>query len=90
MSQDPNNPLVSRNIWDWSEMFSDRDINLFYNPLYDKECSDRLAPLNVQPYISDLQLWSQCYFRFIPLLEIREGGKPKVRFYDVAYSRGVF
>lgn len=68
-----------RNIWDWNEMFSKKDISLFYNPLYNyPENFKPAAPLEVQPSISDLQLWSQCYFRFLPLLEIIGGGKPRV------------
>lgn len=63
-------------------MFPDKDISLFYNPFYVKP--DRLTPttpLDIQPHISDLQIWSQCYFRFLPMLEIIEGGKPQVRFF---------
>ncbi|XKL69261.1 hypothetical protein PGB90_007030 [Kerria lacca] len=75
--QDPNNPLILRSIWDWGEMFPDKDIDLFYNPLYvSSENCEYFIPLNVQPNISDLQLWSQCYFRFLPPLEIIGGGKP--------------
>lgn len=61
-------------------MFPDKDIDLFYNPLYvSSENCEYFIPLNVQPNISDLQLWSQCYFRFLPPLEIIGGGKPLVR-----------
>lgn len=78
-SKDPYNPLVLRNIWDWGEMFPDKDISLFYNPLYIKAFPlTPSEPLCIQPCISDLQLWSQCYFRFLPLLEITDGGKPQV------------
>lgn len=76
---DSQNPLVLRNIWDWGEMFPDKDISLFYNPLYVEPPSlTPSEPLCIQPYVSDLQLWSQCYFRFLPLLEITEGGKPQI------------
>lgn len=76
---DPNNPLILRNIWDWKVMFADKDISLFYNPLYDYPDGFKSTnPLDVQINVSDLHLWSQCYFRFLPLLEIIDGGKPRI------------
>jgi hypothetical protein len=68
-------------------MFADKDISLFYNPIYEQECPDTLLALDVQPHVSDLQLWSQCYFRFVPLLEIVDGGKPKVNYF---YNKNSF
>lgn len=63
-------------------MFADKDISLFYNPLYDYPDGFKSTnPLDVQINVSDLHLWSQCYFRFLPLLEIIDGGKPRVSLY---------
>ncbi|KAK7574342.1 hypothetical protein V9T40_011533 [Parthenolecanium corni] len=77
--KDPNNPLILRNVWDWGEMYPDKDIELFYNPFYNRpENFELSAPLDVQPNVSDMQLWSQCYFRFVPLLELIGGGKPMI------------
>ncbi len=60
-------------------MFPDKDIELFFNPLYVRPETFKLSfPLEVLPNISDLQLWAQCYFRFLPILEIVGGGKPVV------------
>lgn len=60
-------------------MFPDKDMELFLNPFYIRPESFELStPLGVQPNVSDLELWSQCYFRFLPLLELLGGGKPMV------------
>ncbi|XP_054262707.1 myotubularin-related protein 10-B-like isoform X1 [Macrosteles quadrilineatus] len=77
---DPNNPLTIRPVWDWGEQFSERDVSLFSNPLYTPPPPSpySLPPLQVQTGVSSLQIWSQCYFRFIPSMEIIGGGKPQV------------
>lgn len=81
---EPNNPLTLRSVWDWGEQFPDRDIILFYNPLYQVPPSnsshypEHHTPLNAASGIPVLQLWSQCYFRFIPMIEIIGGGKPQI------------
>uniref|UniRef100_A0A1B6FET7 Myotubularin phosphatase domain-containing protein n=1 Tax=Cuerna arida TaxID=1464854 RepID=A0A1B6FET7_9HEMI len=79
---EPNNPLTMRSVWDWGEQFSDRDVSLFYNPLYCPPATSTTPqlppPLPVETGISALQVWSQCYFRFIPSMEIVGGGKPQV------------
>ncbi|KAG8265529.1 Belongs to the protein-tyrosine phosphatase [Homalodisca vitripennis] len=79
---EPNNPLTMRSAWDWGEQFSDRDVSLFYNPLYCPPATSTTPqllppPLPVETGISALQVWSQCYFRFIPSMEIIGGGKPQ-------------
>lgn len=78
--QEPNNPLTMRLVWDWGEQFSDRDVSLFFNPLYSPPTPTPhpLPPLVVRTSISCLHIWSQCYFRFIPSMEIIGGGKPQV------------
>ncbi|GLH04981.1 Uncharacterized protein GBIM_10624 [Gryllus bimaculatus] len=76
---DPHNPLVLRSVWDWGEQFPEpRDVALFTNPLF--TCSERrmLRPRWVLP---DISLWTQCYLRWIPMLEIRGGGHPQVDLY---------
>lgn len=62
-------------MWDWSEQFSEKDISLFCNPLFDDTTKNRLLPKTTLPY---LEIWSQCYFRWLPDLEIRNGGRPQV------------
>lgn len=64
-----------RSAWDWSEQFSDKDVALFCNPLYDDSFKEKLVP---NTRVCFLDIWSQCYFRFIPDLEIRSGGRPIV------------
>lgn len=60
-------------------MFPDRDIMLFSNPIYSRSSSSiSYSPLKIQHGISDIQIWSQCYFRFLPLLEIVGGGEEQV------------
>ncbi|XP_024943809.1 myotubularin-related protein 10-B [Cephus cinctus] len=76
---DPNYPLVLRSVWDWREQFNDQDILLFYNPLYNPETScTTVKPLYAIPC---LELWTQCYFRWIPPLEIRNGGRNHIELY---------
>ncbi|XP_039291181.1 myotubularin-related protein 10-B [Nilaparvata lugens] len=76
---EPNNPLTLRPVWDWGEQFLDRDVMLFSNPLYvHPPTSATPVPLPASSRLPVLQLWSQCYFRFIPLLEIVGGGNPQI------------
>lgn len=73
-----------RSVWDWREQFSDQDILLFYNPLFipcnisKTENRTILKPLHA---ISSLELWTQCYFRWIPALEIHNGGQRHIELY---------
>lgn len=71
--QDPNTPLVLRSVWDWGEQLSDRDMLLFKNPLFKKEKKEENK---IKPWyeIWNLEVWTQCYFRWIPVLEIYNGG----------------
>lgn len=62
-------------MWDWSEQFPDKDIALFCNPLYDDSYVERLKP---NTNTCALNLWAQCYFRWLPDIEIRNGGKPQI------------
>lgn len=64
-----------RSIWGWEEQFIDRDLIQFHNPIYDSTYS---GLLNVACEISCLNIWTQCYYRFLPTLEISKGGKPLV------------
>ncbi|XP_018306060.1 myotubularin-related protein 10-B isoform X2 [Mycetomoellerius zeteki] len=86
-AMDPNTPLVLRSVWDWREQFNDQDILLFYNPLF-IPCSstDKIKTENetiIKPLyaVSSLELWTQCYFRWIPTLEIRNGGQRHIELY---------
>ncbi|XP_026681675.1 uncharacterized protein LOC103512379, partial [Diaphorina citri] len=76
---EPNNPLTIRSLWDWGEQFSDRDILLFDNPLYNPANESNLLSLDCVA-LPQLQLWAQCYFRYIPQLELVGGGSPQVEF----------
>jgi len=66
-----------RSVWDWEEQFLDCDLIQFHNPLYNtSKIKDEL--LKVSTEISCLSIWAQCYYRFLPTLEIVNGGKPLV------------
>ncbi|KAI5730573.1 hypothetical protein M8J76_015286 [Diaphorina citri] len=78
-AKEPNNPLTIRSLWDWGEQFSDRDILLFDNPLYNPANESNLLSLDCVA-LPQLQLWAQCYFRYIPQLELVGGGSPQVEF----------
>lgn len=73
--QDSTNPVILRSVWDWGEQFPDKEKELFLNPLFDEDFSQQLSP-SCNAY--SLELWSQCYFRWIPLLEVPFGGKPQI------------
>ncbi|XP_014219642.1 myotubularin-related protein 10 [Copidosoma floridanum] len=87
---DQNTRLVLRSVWDWREQFSDQDIQLFHNPLFNPAVSQTstttstssratfLKPLFGIPW---LELWSQCYFRWIPHLVINNGGRSQIEMY---------
>ncbi|CAG9857837.1 unnamed protein product [Phyllotreta striolata] len=64
-----------RSLWDWKEQFAEKDIVLFCNPLYNDGYLDVLP---VQSGLSCLDIWTQCYFRWLPDLEIPKGGKPQI------------
>lgn len=83
--QDPNTPLALRSVWDWREQFNDQDILLFYNPLFIPRNVDETenGTIIIKPLytVSSLELWTQCYFRWIPTLEIRNGGQRHIELY---------
>ncbi|KAK6631236.1 hypothetical protein RUM44_005762 [Polyplax serrata] len=71
-------------------LFSDNDVELFFNPLYafdelqDLSLGDGDGPRKLNtpifpeyglPYLG---LWTQCYFRWLPMLSIRCGGRPQI------------
>lgn len=74
-------------MWSWREQFDDQDILLFYNPLFTKQTNklrtttSRQATLRPLFGISDLEFWSQCYFRWIPPLAICNGGRNQIEVY---------
>lgn len=67
--------MVLRSAWDWKEQFLEKDISLFCNPLYDDKNKQRLKP---NTFVAFLDFWSQCYLRWMPDLEIKNGGKPQI------------
>lgn len=85
--QDPSTRLLLRSVWDWREQFNDQDIQLFHNPLFNSTTTSTvnsslrsvfLKPLFGTPW---LELWSQCYFRWIPHLVINNGGRNQIEMY---------
>ncbi|PSN49432.1 Myotubularin-related protein 10-B [Blattella germanica] len=77
-SNDPNNPLILRSIWDWGELFPEHDTAFFINPIYEA-CSHQYKKiLSAKGGLSSLDIWRQCYFRWLPLLEIPGGGKAQL------------
>ncbi|XP_050515463.1 myotubularin-related protein 10-B [Diabrotica virgifera virgifera] len=67
--------LILRSVWDWREQFADKDIILFCNPLYDDSFREPIKP---NTGLSSMEIWLQCYFRWLPDLEIRTGGRPQI------------
>lgn len=84
MLQDASNPFYLRTIWDWEEQFGAEDIALFHNSLYLLERSAvahlKASILPVSAGLSSLELWLQCYCRWVPMLELVGGGRPQVNF----------
>ncbi|XP_050421975.1 myotubularin-related protein 10-B isoform X2 [Adelges cooleyi] len=72
-TSDGSSPFMLRSIWAWEEQFLDRDLVQFHNPLYN---STDDGTLKVASEVSCLSVWTQCYYRFLPTLEISSGGKP--------------
>jgi myotubularin-related protein 10/11/12 len=87
--QDPNTRLVLRSVWDWREQFNDQDILLFHNPLFNPpvpsspSCPKGIKTAFLKPLyrIPCLEIWSQCYFRWIPHLVINNGGRNQIEMY---------
>ncbi|XP_026289690.1 myotubularin-related protein 10-A isoform X2 [Frankliniella occidentalis] len=75
-SQDQSKKITLRSLWDWGEQFLEKDIALFRSPLYHPSKSE--AVLNVLCSLPNLALWSQCFFRWIPILELKAGGYPQI------------
>lgn len=67
--------MVLRSVWDWDEQFLDKEKELFINPQFDETYNKVLDP---RCKVSDIEIWMQCYFRWIPLLEIPGGGMPQI------------
>lgn len=63
-----------RSAWEWSEQFPrQRDVNMFCNPLYHDAATDHL--IQFKAALQYMEIWTQCYFRWLPSLEIRLGGE---------------
>lgn len=67
--------MILRSVWDWGEQFPDKEKELFINPLFAESYNKYLNP---SCNVCHMEFWSQCYFRWIPLLEIPSGGKPQI------------
>jgi len=76
-------------VWDWEEQYGAEDIALFRNPLYAIETADlpdlsslslKIGVLPVSFGLSSLEVWLQCYCRWVPMLELTGGGRPQVNF----------
>ncbi|CAB3379605.1 Hypothetical predicted protein [Cloeon dipterum] len=80
---DAHNPLHLRSVWDWEEQYGPEDIALFRNPLYALEAPVQIKKLQILPVscgLSALEVWQQCYCRWVPMLEVRGGGRVQVNF----------
>ncbi|XP_041980378.1 myotubularin-related protein 10-B [Aricia agestis] len=74
-----NRDYVQRPVWDWEEQFSDADIALFYNPLYERGADSRLtlnwsgsasgAASLAGAALASVEVWSQRYERWLPPLD---------------------
>ncbi|XP_014262170.1 myotubularin-related protein 10-B isoform X3 [Cimex lectularius] len=77
--EDPANKLTLRSVWD--EILTGKDAPLLYNPVYAPHSPNiTISYLPVNHRMPCLLLWKQCYFRHIPLLEIKGGGNPQIDF----------
>ncbi|XP_063708687.1 myotubularin-related protein 10 [Culicoides brevitarsis] len=56
-----------------------RNIQLMRINTSDVPENDRLVP---RSSVRDLEIWSQCYFRWMPMLEIKNGGFPQVDLFN--------
>ncbi|XP_063237676.1 myotubularin-related protein 10-B [Bacillus rossius redtenbacheri] len=76
-ANEPNNPMILRSVWDWGEQFLEKDIALFYSPLFVPSERDlTLVPVRTGP--PHMSVWKQCYFRWMRLVEIPGGGMPQL------------
>uniref|UniRef100_A0A2M4BG68 Myotubularin phosphatase domain-containing protein n=1 Tax=Anopheles marajoara TaxID=58244 RepID=A0A2M4BG68_9DIPT len=78
--------IILRPVWDWAKQFEGKDLALFTNPLYQpdtlvnmsfgKTAMNNIDKEHLQPQycLRDIELWQQCYFRWMPHLEIKYGG----------------
>ncbi|CAG9565884.1 unnamed protein product [Danaus chrysippus] len=80
-----SNKFIERPLWDWEEQFSENDIALFYNPLYvalktptpTQKMAKTDRPLRrLQPCtsVAAMELWSQCYERWLTPLDVPRSG----------------
>ncbi|XP_050679378.1 myotubularin-related protein 10-B-like [Leptidea sinapis] len=75
--------FVQRPVWDWQEQFSEQDIALFYNPLYTgHSAAQRLSVssagrsrLRPSTNMASVELWSQCYERWLSPLDAPHAGR---------------
>ncbi|GJQ74667.1 hypothetical protein Trydic_g21519 [Trypoxylus dichotomus] len=61
--------------WDYSRQFPESDVNLFCNPLYDDSFNEPLEPKHTVQF---LDVWRQCYLRWLSEVEMLNGGQPQI------------
>lgn len=61
--------------WDYTKQFDEHDYRLFCNPLYDDRFREDLNPEWKVPF---LDVWRQCYLRWLSGVEIINGGQPQI------------
>ncbi|GBP58136.1 Myotubularin-related protein 10-A [Eumeta japonica] len=92
--------FVLRPVWDWGEQFSEQDMSMFYNPLYAggklQPLSQRMSRSSITSMESRLErlrpcaappaveLWSQCYERWLLPLDAAGAGRVQYHIYNVA------
>lgn len=72
-SKAKQNGSVYRRLFDWHDWLSPRDLELFKNPFYLLKNKRQEQLLTVDYTIKCLDMWAQCYFRWIPKSEIVNG-----------------
>ncbi|OQR75348.1 myotubularin-related protein 10-like [Tropilaelaps mercedesae] len=74
-SKAKQNGSTYRRLFDWADWLGPQDLELFRNPFYllkdQRREQDKLVQLDYT--IKGLDLWSQCYFRWIPKSEVVNG-----------------
>ncbi|XP_022672221.1 myotubularin-related protein 10-B-like [Varroa destructor] len=74
-SKAKQNGSMYRRLFDWSDWLGPQDLELFRNPFYLLSNNFRIKenPLELDYTVKGLDLWSQCYFRWIPKSEVVNG-----------------
>ncbi|KAL0870764.1 hypothetical protein ABMA27_005698 [Loxostege sticticalis] len=92
--------LIQRPVWDWGEQFADADRALFHNPLFavssaraavnaqrlsqTPNTGPRLDRLEPWCSVAAMELWSQCYERWLAPLDVPDSGPVQ---YQIHHNR---